>query len=39
VNEQQAIINTADFFPPIADDPYAFGTIAAANAITKQMFD
>src|SRR6266576_1138755 len=24
VNEQQAIISTADFFPPIVDDPYAF---------------
>src|SRR2546423_13763417 len=33
VNEQQAIISTADFFPPIVDDPYAFGTIAAANAM------
>lgn len=39
VNEQQAIISTADFFPPIVDNPYAFGTIAAANTITKQMFD
>jgi selenide,water dikinase len=34
VNEQQAIISTADFFPPIVDDPYAFGTIAAANAMS-----
>src|SRR6266702_2792809 len=34
VNEQQAIISTADFFPPIVDDPYAFGAIAAANALS-----
>ncbi len=34
VNEQQAIISTADFFPPIVDDPYAFGAIAAANAMS-----
>jgi selenide,water dikinase len=34
VNEQQAIISTADFFPPVVDDPYAFGSIAAANALS-----
>jgi selenide,water dikinase len=34
VNEQQAIISTADFFPPIVDDPYAFGAIAATNAMS-----
>ncbi len=34
VNEQQAIIRTADFFPPVVDDPYAFGAIAAANAMS-----
>ncbi|HLZ55558.1 MAG TPA: selenide, water dikinase SelD [Ktedonosporobacter sp.] len=34
VNEQQAIISTADFFPPVVDDPYAFGAIAAANAVS-----
>ncbi|MBV9712156.1 MAG: selenide, water dikinase SelD, partial [Ktedonobacteraceae bacterium] len=34
VNEQQAIISTADFFPPVVDDPYTFGTIAAANAVS-----
>jgi selenide,water dikinase len=34
VNEQQAIISTADFFPPVVDDPYAFGAIAAANALS-----
>lgn len=34
LNEQQAIISTADFFPPVVDDPYDFGAIAAANAMS-----
>ncbi|HEY6410485.1 MAG TPA: selenide, water dikinase SelD [Ktedonobacteraceae bacterium] len=34
VNDQQAIISTADFFPPVVDDAYAFGAIAAANALS-----
>src|SRR5438445_11966028 len=34
VNEQQAIISTADFFPPVVDDPYTYGAIAAANAVS-----
>lgn len=34
INDQQAIISTADFFPPIVDDPYTFGAIAAANAMS-----
>src|SRR5437899_12979497 len=34
VNEQQAIISTADFFPPVVDDPYAFGAIAAGSALS-----
>jgi len=29
-----AIINTLDFFPPMVDDPYLFGQIAAANALS-----
>ena len=29
-----ALINTVDFFPPIVDDPYMFGQIAAANALS-----
>src|SRR5579884_3181143 len=33
-NDQQAIISTADFFPPVVDDPYTFGSIAAANALS-----
>ena len=28
------IIHTADFFPPMVDDPWAFGRIAAANALS-----
>src|SRR5437868_10835896 len=34
VNDQQAIISTADFFPPVVDDPFAYGSIAAANALS-----
>jgi selenide, water dikinase len=34
VNDQQAIISTADFFPPVVDDPYIFGAVAAANALS-----
>jgi selenide, water dikinase len=29
-----AIVQTADFFTPIVDDPYAFGRIAATNALS-----
>ncbi len=28
------MIATTDFFPPVVDDPYAFGAIAAANALS-----
>jgi selenide,water dikinase len=34
INEETAIISTTDFFMPIVDDPFAFGRIAAANAIS-----
>ena len=34
INDSQAVISTADFFPPVVDDPYAFGSIAAANALS-----
>ena len=34
LNDEQAIIATTDFFMPIVDDPYDFGRIAAANAIS-----
>lgn len=29
-----AIVQTVDFFPPMVDDPYLFGQIAAANALS-----
>ncbi|MEA2311021.1 MAG: selenide, water dikinase, partial [Solirubrobacteraceae bacterium] len=34
LTEDLAIVQTADFFTPIVDDPYAFGRIAAANALS-----
>jgi selenide,water dikinase len=34
INDELAIIQTVDFFTPIVDDPYWFGQIAAANAIS-----
>jgi len=34
VSEDMAIISTVDFFPPIVDDPFAFGEIAVANALS-----
>ncbi len=34
LNDEQAIISTVDFFPPVVDDPYTFGSIAAANALS-----
>jgi selenide,water dikinase len=34
LNPQQAIVTTMDFFPPVVDDPYDFGAIAAANALS-----
>jgi selenide,water dikinase len=34
LNDEQAIIETADFFPPVVDDPYTFGAVAAANALS-----
>ena len=30
----KAIVTTTDFFPPVVDDPYDFGAIAAANALS-----
>jgi len=29
-----ALVHTLDFFPPMVDDPYLFGQIAAANALS-----
>src|SRR5215831_1829434 len=34
LNSEQAVVSTADFFPPVVDDPYSFGAIAAANAMS-----
>lgn len=34
ISDQLAMIQTADFFPPMVDDPYLFGQIAAANALS-----
>ena len=30
----RALVLTSDFFPPIVDDPYSFGAIAAANSLS-----
>lgn len=34
LDEHTALVQTVDFFPPIVDDPYSFGAIAAANALS-----
>jgi selenide,water dikinase len=34
VSDKLAIIQTIDFFTPVVDDPYEFGAIAAANAMS-----
>ncbi len=34
VSEDIALIQTIDFFPPIVNDPFTFGQIAAANALS-----
>lgn len=34
LNDTQALVATTDFFMPVVDDPYDFGRIAAANAIS-----
>lgn len=34
ISETLALVQTLDFFPPIVDDPYSFGQIAAANALS-----
>lgn len=34
IDSETALIQTTDFFPPIVDDPYLYGRIAAVNAIS-----
>lgn len=34
LNEKEALVSTTDFFTPIVDDPYIYGQVAAANAIS-----
>lgn len=34
VSDEVALIQTVDFFPPMVDDPFTFGQIAAANALS-----
>ncbi len=34
LSDDLAIVQTVDFFPPVVDDPYTFGAVAAANAMS-----
>jgi selenide,water dikinase len=34
LDDSRALVQTVDFFTPIVDDPYAYGQIAAANALS-----
>ena len=34
LNAREAVVSTVDFFPPVVDDPFAYGQIGAANALS-----
>ena len=34
IDDRTALVQTVDFFTPVVDDPYAFGQVAAANALS-----
>ena len=34
ISDDLALVTTVDFFPPVVDDPYDFGAIAAANSLS-----
>ena len=34
LSDEMALVQTVDFFTPIVDDPYLFGQIAVANALS-----
>ncbi|MEG0806211.1 MAG: selenide, water dikinase SelD [Lachnospiraceae bacterium] len=34
INDETALIQTVDIFPPVVDDPYVYGKIAAANSLS-----
>lgn len=34
LNDETALVQTVDYFTPVVDDPYMFGAIAAANALS-----
>jgi len=34
LSDELALVQTVDFFPPVVDDPFSFGAIAAANAVS-----
>jgi selenide,water dikinase len=34
VSPELAVLGTVDFFPPVVDDPFVYGSIAAANAVS-----
>ena len=37
IDENTALIQTVDIFPPVVDDPYSYGQIAAANSLSDRL--